>query len=410
MARLHNKELVRVTDMEQVPHHVQDRICETGMPFLELCVGCEQLFRGDCCLCAVCAKPISVKAPSKRSKRPIPDDFTRFHLRKYAAKSDFAHEKCIRAATRRFEAEGKHTRARMEEAEEAEPDPPLKCEVDIGRDKKMALSDNEKKMFGFFLSCQRHQNQITFTMPVPRKGNKGGTQISATLTPVVRGKSQRSRRRQRHHVVGMVEHMASDPNADISATDIVKDTALHSRVGMLAKLNAEEDQTPIDGEAMQADMKGSMRKLKKVLTHCRKAGNVFKHSVKVIQERKRLRRLPMLFEKAKVYHPSYSQDQTLYMKRPVSLCGIVANRMAQIFENSGCFIELDGVTQGASGDIYLTFAVCGYVHKNKHFFSNLQFTNTQHKPGSFSLSLCIFCFVLFSLTREGALSRLLCNR
>jgi len=190
----------------------------------------------------------------------------------------------------------------------------------------------------------------------------------------------------------MVEHMASDPNADISATDIVKDTALHSRVGMQAKLTAEEDQTPIDGEAMQADMKGSMRKLKKVLTHCRKAGNVFKHSIKLIQERKRLRRLPMVYEKAKVYHPSYSQDQTLYMKRPVSLCGIVANRMAQIFENSGCFIDLDGVTVGSSGDIYLTFAVCGYVHKISNIKLFFKFTNT--KPGSFFL-LTLYFFVLF---------------
>jgi len=68
-----------------------------------------------------------------------------------------------------------------------------------------------------------------------------------------------------------------------------------ARVGMKAKLTAEEDQTPIDGEAMQADMKGSMRKLKKVLTHCRKAGNLFKHSIK-----------------AKVYHPPYSQDHSVH--------------------------------------------------------------------------------------------------
>ena len=375
-----------MTDMSQVPWHVRDKIGEAGLNLLEICAGCYKFFSGTKCLCAICAKPVSQKEDDPK-RRPIPDTFTNFHLRKFAAQSDVVHDKCIKAAQRRFEAQGKHVRPRTEEAKHEL----LVCEVDTERDKNQPLSKEEKLMLGFLLSCQRHRGETTFTVPVPRQGSRGGSGISATITPVVRGQSQRSKERHRKVLTDTAKHMASNPNADITATDIVVDTALHSRVGMKGKLVGPENQTPIDAEAMQADIKGSFRKLKLVMRHCRKAGNKFKHNLKILQERRLARRLPMVYEETKVYHPSFSQHQTLYMKRAVSLCGVVANRMALLFEND-CFIELDGVTMGANGDIYLTFAVCVYDRKKNKKKEKIDSPHSH--PPSPTLTL-LFAFFYF---------------
>ena len=154
-----HKTLVRVTDESQIPYHVSEQINHAGLNLLELCPTCEPQFRGKLCLCAVCGKPAG---KNSQKTRQVPPSFTFSHLRRDGAKCDMIHSSCKLTAMRWFEQEqGKNVRTKTEEAE---PEPPLTCEVDIGRDKKTALSDNEKKMFGFFLSCQRHQNQITFTM------------------------------------------------------------------------------------------------------------------------------------------------------------------------------------------------------------------------------------------------------
>jgi hypothetical protein len=335
-----------------LPEAVKTSLDVPGLNLLQMCKTCEGLFTGDLSkgvktICAVCGDFIQAKDKNRRAVKGKDGEMVvqTNSLRKFASATDYMHDNCRRNAARGAPPLAKKKKfARFKYSVNG-----TDCTYNQGE-----LTMEEDALLGLLASRKIKMGISLFKVPVPREGLALGAGQGLTLAhvPGTRGKSNMTSRRRRNTMVRVAGAMAE--NSPVEASAVIKDVALHSQVGKTLKLTSSPDQL-LDLDEVTMECK-SFAKSRRIMSLFRKAGGKSKQTLKQQQQDRLARRQAMSFKAEKVYHPSFLKQQTLYVKRAVDLCDIVAHRMARIFE-SDSFIELDGVAYGEDGSIYWSFVV-----------------------------------------------------
>ena len=339
--------LKQVTDAKMVPHCVNIKLGHIGLNLLELCRGCEPLFTVEDedknhvpKVCAGCGKTLAI---NDKQIRAIPDSFTPFQLRKFAAKGDYLHDNCRRKASRMLQQQPKKQKAKKWKATKPTSVYNIDGEViDISVTKDVVISDRLKLLASYVVGCLSKQKKSEpFQLPVYRK-QAGGTPITVALIPAQRSgsPSQRTTERARSAVLGVAEAVVKNSPLR-QASDVIKDVGLHSKEGQAAGLGCVADQQVVNVEEMQIDLDLSGRKSIALMSKLRVKGVKCNLTVRDIQQRKVDRRLDMSFQKEKVFHTKHGASQSIYVKRSRDMCDVLADRISQLMPSES-FVALMG--------------------------------------------------------------------